>query len=66
MGLDPKKDTKLRIALIGAEPHSEATRQRIEEMYGVEAFNSYGLSEMNGPGVAFECPQKDRDAFLGG
>jgi len=58
MGLDPKKDTKLRIALIGAEPHSDATRQRIEEMYGVEAFNSYGLSEMNGPGVAFECPEK--------
>ena len=58
MSLDPKKDTKLRIALIGAEPHSDATRQRIEEMYGVEAFNSYGLSEMNGPGVAFECPEK--------
>ncbi|MBM4333217.1 MAG: phenylacetate--CoA ligase [Deltaproteobacteria bacterium] len=58
MGLDPRKDTKLRIALIGAEPHSDATRQRIEEMYGVQAFNSYGLSEMNGPGVAFECPEK--------
>jgi len=58
MGLDPKKDTKLRIALVGAEPHSEATRQRIEKMYGVDAFNSYGLSEMNGPGVAFECPEK--------
>ncbi|MGQ9693582.1 MAG: phenylacetate--CoA ligase family protein [Thermodesulfobacteriota bacterium] len=58
MGLDPKKDTKLRIALIGAEPHSEATRQRIEEMYGVSAYNSYGLSEMNGPGVAFECEYK--------
>lgn len=58
MGLDPKIDTQLRIALIGAEPHSDATRQRIEEMYGVEAFNSYGLSEMNGPGVAFECPEK--------
>ncbi len=58
MGFDPKKDTSLRIALIGAEPHSDATRQRIEEMYGVSAFNSYGLSEMNGPGVAFECPEK--------
>jgi phenylacetate-CoA ligase len=58
MGLDPKKDTKLRRAMIGAEPHSEATRQRIEEMYGIEAFNSYGLSEMNGPGVAFECREK--------
>ncbi len=56
--LDPRKDTKLRIALIGAEPHSDATRQRIEEMYGVGAFNSYGLSEMNGPGVAFECTEK--------
>ncbi len=59
MSLDPKKDTKLRMMLIGAEPHSEATRQRLEEMYGVDVFNSYGLSEMNGPGVAFECPQKD-------
>ncbi len=58
VGADPKKDTKLRTALIGAEPHSEATRQRIEEMYGISAFNSYGLSEMNGPGVAFECPEK--------
>ena len=69
MGLEPKRDTQLRILLIGAEPHSEATRQRIEEMYGVDAFNSYGLSEMNGPGVAFECPQKKgmhfwEDAFL--
>ncbi len=58
MGLDPRKDTKLRLAMIGAEPHSDATRQRIEEMYGIEAFNSYGLSEMNGPGVAFECREK--------
>ena len=58
MGLDPRKDTKLRLAMIGAEPHSAATRQRIEEMYGIEAFNSYGLSEMNGPGVAFECREK--------
>jgi phenylacetate-CoA ligase len=59
MSLDPKKDTHLRMMLIGAEPHSEATRQRLEEMYGVDVFNSYGLSEMNGPGVAFECPRKD-------
>jgi phenylacetate-CoA ligase len=69
IGLDPKKDTRLRTALIGAEPHSDATRQRIEEMYGIQAFNSYGLSEMNGPGVAFECPEKSgmhfwEDSFL--
>ena len=47
---------RLRIAFLGAEPHSEKIRQKIEEFYGFKAFNSYGLSEMNGPGVAFECP----------
>lgn len=56
--VDPKEDVKLRIALIGAEPHSEEIRRRIEETYALDAFNSYGLSEMNGPGVAFECPKK--------
>jgi len=54
-GLDPKKDTNLKIFVIGAEPHSEEQRRRIEEMFGVKAYNSFGLSEMNGPGVAFEC-----------
>jgi phenylacetate-CoA ligase len=59
----------LRIMLIGAEPHSEEIRQRIEELYGVKAYNSYGLSEMNGPGVAFECPEQTgmhlwEDAYL--
>jgi len=58
MGVDPKRDTRLRIAVVGAEPHSEEIRERIEEAYGVFAVNSYGLSEMNGPGVAFECPHK--------
>jgi phenylacetate-CoA ligase len=54
--VDPRKDTKLRIAFIGAEPHSEKMRKVIEEIYGLKAYNSYGLSEMNGPGVSFECP----------
>lgn len=53
--IDPK-DTKIRMAFIGAEPHSEKMRQKIEDIYGFKAYNSYGLSEMNGPGVAFECP----------
>lgn len=53
--LDPKKDTKLHKLVIGAEPHTEEQRKRIEEMFGVKAYNSFGLSEMNGPGVAFEC-----------
>jgi len=69
MELSPKEDTKLKIAFIGAEPHTEAMRQRIENAYGINAFNSYGLSEMNGPGVAFECIYKDgmhfwEDSFL--
>ena len=54
--VDPVRDTKLRIAFVGAEPHSERMRKKIEEYYGFKAYNSYGLSEMNGPGVSFECP----------
>ena len=59
----------LRIALIGAEPHTEAIRRRIEDLYGMKAYNSYGLSEMNGPGVAFECLEQNgmhiwEDAYL--
>jgi len=57
--VDPVRDTKLRIAFIGAEPHSERMRKKIEEFYGFKAYNSYGLSEMNGPGVSFECPCQD-------
>ncbi len=69
LGVKPKTDLKLRIAFLGAEPHSEEVRQRVERYFGIEAFNSYGLSEMNGPGVAFECPEKRgmhiwEDAFL--
>ncbi|MBN2225502.1 MAG: phenylacetate--CoA ligase [Deltaproteobacteria bacterium] len=58
-GVDPRRDTKLARAYVGAEPHSEESRKKIEEFYGVDAFNSYGLSEMCGPGVAFECPEKN-------
>ncbi|HOV14307.1 MAG TPA: phenylacetate--CoA ligase [Spirochaetota bacterium] len=59
MGIDPKKDLNLKIAFVGAEPHTEETRRKIEELYGIKVYNSYGLSEMNGPGVAFECPYKN-------
>ncbi|XPV77452.1 MAG: phenylacetate--CoA ligase family protein [Desulfovibrio sp.] len=52
--IDPA-DLPLKIALVGAEPHTEEARQRIEETLHLKAYNSYGLSEMNGPGVAFEC-----------
>ena len=59
MGIDPRRDTKLRTLVIGAEPHSEEQRRRIEEMMGVKAYNSFGMSEMCGPGVAFECQQQN-------
>src|SRR5512137_1595953 len=57
-GIDPRKDLALRRAFVGAEPHTEETRRRIEQALGVEVYNSYGLTEMNGPGVAFECEYK--------
>ncbi|WP_448382366.1 phenylacetate--CoA ligase family protein [Desulfosoma sp.] len=69
MGVDPKRDLHLRIAYLGAEPYSEEVRRRVEAFYGVSVFNSYGLSEMNGPGVAFECAYQNglhiwEDAYL--
>jgi phenylacetate-CoA ligase len=68
-GLDPRKDTNLHTFVIGAEPHTEEQRKRIEEMFGVKAYNSFGLTEMNGPGVAFECTYQNglhiwEDAYL--
>ena len=57
--MDPRKDTKLKVLAIGAEPHSEEQRKRIEEMMGVKAYNSFGMSEMCGPGVGFECPEQN-------
>lgn len=59
LGVDPRRDTKLKTLVIGAEPHSEEQRKRIEEMLGVKAYNSFGMSEMCGPGVAFECPEQN-------
>ena len=59
MGLDPRKDTQLTTLCIGAEPHSEEQRKRIENLLGVKAYNCFGMSEMNGPGVAFECPEQN-------
>jgi len=54
-----RESLSLKRAFAGAEPYSEDTRQRIEALLKVDVYNSYGLSEMNGPGVAFECQCKD-------
>lgn len=59
MGIDPRRDTRLRTLIIGAEPHSDEQRRRIEQMLDVKAYNSFGMSEMCGPGVAFECPEQN-------
>lgn len=56
-GIDPK-DLPIKKAILGAEPYTEATRDKIESQYGIDVYNGYGLSEMNGPGVAFECSEK--------
>lgn len=67
-GEDPRA-LSLRIAAVGAEPYTEETRRRIESMFDIKVYNSYGLSEMNGPGVAFECQQQQglhlwEDAYI--
>jgi len=54
-----RESLSLKRAFGGAEPYSEDTRKRIESLLKIDVFNSYGLSEMNGPGVAFECQRKD-------
>ena len=57
-GINPRKDLSLRKAFVGAEPYTEETRRKIEAALGIDVYNSYGLTEMNGPGVAFECEGK--------
>ncbi len=56
--VDARKELALQRAFVGAEPYTEETRRKIEEGLGVRVYNCYGLSEMNGPGVAFECEQR--------
>jgi phenylacetate-CoA ligase len=59
MGLSPASSFSVKIAVIGAEPHSEAMRKKLEKLFDIKIYNCYGLSEMNGPGSAFECPQQN-------
>ena len=49
----------LKTGIFGAEPWSESVRHSLEKRLGVTAYDSYGLSELFGPGVAFECPERD-------
>jgi phenylacetate-CoA ligase len=54
----PRAELSLRKAICGGEPHSEDTRRKIEKLLDIDVYNCYGLSELNGPGVAFECTEK--------
>jgi phenylacetate-CoA ligase len=49
----------LKTGIFGAEPWSDTMRHTLEKRLGVTAFDSYGMSELFGPGVAFECPERD-------
>jgi phenylacetate-CoA ligase len=57
-GIDLKA-LKLRAGCFGAEPWSENMRKQIEAELGIDAYDIYGLTEITGPGVAFECECKD-------
>ena len=46
---------KLKAGIFGAEAWSESMRASIEDMLGIKAYDIYGLTELSGPGVAFEC-----------
>ena len=54
MGLG-KDDISLRVGAFGAEPWTENMRKEIEERLGLKGYNIYGLSEIVGPGVSYEC-----------
>ena len=58
MGLKPNKDIQLKAGIFGAEPWTEEMRRGIEKSLGIKAYDIYGLTEISGPGVAFECSEQ--------
>src|SRR6266581_1698069 len=56
-GIDLRSRMNVRVGFFGAEPWTEGMRREIEERFGLEAFDIYGLTEVIGPGVAAECSQ---------
>ncbi len=57
LGVDPM-DLGLKAGVFGSEPWSESSRIKIEEGLQLSAFDTYGLAEIFGPGVAWECSEK--------
>ncbi len=54
MGVDVK-NLPIKVGVFGAEPWTQQMREEIEEKWGIDAIDIYGLSEVIGPGVSFEC-----------
>ena len=54
MGMTPEQ-IPLKAGIFGAEAWSEEMRQDIQKTMGIKAYDIYGLTELSGPGVAFEC-----------
>ena len=57
MGL--KDQIKLKAGIFGAEAWTEEMRHTIEEKLGIKAYDIYGLTEISGPGVSFECEEQN-------
>ena len=57
MGYGPD-DIPLKAGIFGAEPWSEEMRRSIQDTLGIKAYDIYGLTEISGPGVAFECSEQ--------
>ena len=53
-----KDKLKLKAGIFGAEPWTEEMRRNIEETLGIKAYDIYGLTEISGPGVSFECEEQ--------
>ena len=61
MGIDPKKDLKVKIGLVGSELLTEAMRAEMHKLWGDDMLvtSNYGMSELMGPGVSGECEYMD-------
>ena len=63
------QETKLKTGLFGAEPWPWETRLKLEELFGITAYDEFGMTEFLGPGMTCECETRDgmhawADAFL--
>ena len=52
------EDLSLKAGIFGAEPWTEEMRKNIQKSLGIKAYDIYGLTELSGPGVAFECEEQ--------